>query len=131
MFNNCDSKTNGEILFYNLIKKNINTIFDVGSRNDSDYLNFIGEVHYFEPMSIFLYQLKSKKTYNSKSFYNNFGLSNETKDLYYYPKYQSFYNRINSCHISDDKNKIILKVKKGKDYMTEHNIENIDFKIND
>lgn len=47
--------------------------------------------------------------------------------LYYYPKYQSFYNRTTSCKINDDKNKILLNIKKTKDYIIEKNIEHIDF----
>jgi FkbM family methyltransferase len=127
MFNNCNSKTNGEFLFYNLIKNKINVIFDIGSRDESDYLQFNGEVHYFEPVENFINNLKLKPNNNSKSFYNKFGLSNETKNIYYYPKYESFYDRINSCQISDDKNKVMLTVKPAKDYMNENNIKNIDF----
>ena len=111
MFNNCNSTLNGELLFYNSIKKNMNIIFDVGSRYDSEFLDFNGEVHYFDPVEKFMNELKNKHNKNIKSVYNIFGLSDETKDLYYYPKYESFYDRINSCKISDDVNKTILSVK--------------------
>ena len=47
--------------------------------------------------------------------------------MYYYPRYESFYDRINSCQISDDSNKILLNIKKGKDYVNNKNINNIDF----
>jgi len=127
MFNNCNSKTNGELLFYNLIKDKITTVFDIGCRNDSEFINFNGEVHYFDPVEQFINQLKTQNNTNFKSFYNNFGLSNETKELYYFPRYQSFYDRINSCKISDESNKIVLQVKTGKDYIIQHNIKNIDF----
>ncbi len=127
MFNNSNTRANGEFLFYNLIKNKIKVIFDIGSRDDSDYLYFNGEVHYFDPVESFITKLKNKPNTNSKSFYNNFGLSNETKNTYYYPKYESFYNRINSCQICDDVNKVILNVKRAKDYMDENNIKNIDF----
>jgi FkbM family methyltransferase len=127
MFNNCDCKSNGELLFYNLIKGSINIIFDVGSKNNSEYLDFNGEVHYFDPVENFISELKNKPNNNLKSFYNNFGLSYETKDLYYYPKYESFYDRINSCKISDEANKTILSVKKSNDYIIQNNIKNIDF----
>jgi FkbM family methyltransferase len=127
MFNNCDTKTNGELFFYYLIKDKIKVIFDIGSRYDSDYLNFHGEVHYFEPVESFLDQLKKIPNNNSKSVYNNFGLSDETNSIYYYPRYESFYNRINSCTVCDDANKIILNVKRAKDYIYENNIKDIDF----
>ena len=47
--------------------------------------------------------------------------------MYYYPKYQSFYDRIISCGQSDDNNKYLLSIKKGKDYAIEKNIKSIDF----
>ena len=127
MFNNCDPLTNGENSLYNNIKDKINIVFDVGCRSDSLFTSFNGEVHYFDPVDKFINQLKTQKNNNFKSFYNNFGLSNETKELFYFPKYQSFYDRINSCKTSDEDNKIVLQVKKGKDYMIQHNIKNIDF----
>jgi hypothetical protein len=40
---------------------------------------------------------------------------------------ESFYDRINSCGTSDDSNKILLYIKKGKDYVINKNIETIDF----
>jgi FkbM family methyltransferase len=127
MFNNCDSKTNGEENFFMDIKNNINIIFDVGCRSDSEFINFSGEVHYFDPVESFLEKLKNQKNINKKSYFNNFGLGSENKELYYYPRYQSFYDRINSCTLSDDSNKILLYIKKGKDYVIDNNIQNIDF----
>jgi len=126
-FNNCDPKTNGELDFYNSIKDKINIIFDVGSRSDSEYINFIGEVHYFDPVEEYINKLSKLKSNNIKSIFNKFGLSDNNMILYYYPRYESFYNRINSCHIDDSSNKISLLVKKGKDYMINNNINHIDF----
>ena len=127
MFNNCDSKTNGEEKFFTNIQDNINVIFDVGCRTESEFIYFNGEVHYFDPVESFIENLKNQKNINKKSYFNNFGLGNENKELYYYPKYQSFYDRVNSCHISDDSNKILLCIKKGIDYVDSKNIKNIDF----
>ena len=127
MFNNCDSKTNGEEKFFMNIQDNINVIFDVGCRTESEFIYFNGEVHYFDPVESFIENLKNQKNINKKSYFNNFGLGNENKELYYYPKYQSFYDRVNSCHISDDSNKILLCIKKGIDYVDSKNIKNIDF----
>ena len=127
MFNNCDSKTNGEDNFFMNIKNNIKVIFDVGCRSDSTFINFVGEVHYFDPVTEFIENLKKQKNVNSTSYFNNFGLGNENKEMYYYPTYQSFYDRINSCHISDDSNKMLLSIKKGKDYIIQNNIKNVDF----
>jgi FkbM family methyltransferase len=109
------------------IKEKINVIFDVGSRSDSEFVNFHGEVHYFDPVNEFIVDLKNKKNLNKIAYFNNFGLGDEDKTSYYYPKYQSFYDRINSCHFSDDSNKILLDIKKGYDYVINNNIQNIDF----
>lgn len=127
MFNNCDSTTNGEHKFFMDIKDTINIIFDVGCRSDSDFINFSGEVHYFDPVNKFIEDLKTKQNLNKISYFNNYGLGNETKHSYYYPKYQSFYDRVNSCRKSDDSNKILLDIKKGKDYVINNNVKQIDF----
>ena len=127
MFGNCDSKTNGEQLFFNQIKDKIETIFDVGCRSDTEFLDFQGEVHYFDPMTDFISKLSKMENKNKKSFFNNFGLSTESKTLYYYPKYQSFHDRKISCSSSDEQNKILLQVRKAKEYIEENNITKIDF----
>lgn len=127
MFNNDNSKTNGEHKFFWNIKDNIKIIFDVGSRSDSEFIYFNGEVHYFEPVNDFIEQLKKQTNLNKISYFNNFGLGQENSQSYYYPRYQSFYNRVNSCHVSDDRNKILLNIKKGKDYVVENDIKYIDF----
>jgi len=127
MFNNCDPKTNGEEAFFLKIKNNINVIFDVGCRSDSEFVNFTGEVHYFDPVNEFIDNLSKQPNNNKLSHFNNFGLGNEAKELYYYPKYQSFYDRVNSCQISDDANKITLNIKKAKEYIFERNVTEIDF----
>jgi len=127
MFNNCDSNSNGEFLFYNNIKSKINIIFDVGCRTDSLFVDFIGEVHYFDPVPEFIKQISTIQNKNKLSYYNNFGLGNENVDKFYYPKYQSFYNRTISCNVNDESNKITLNIKKAKDYILQQNIKSIDF----
>ena len=127
MFNNCNPKTNGEYKFFMDIKDKINRIFDVGCRSDSDFIEFTGEVHYFDPVNEFIEKLKTQQNMNKASYFNSFGLGEDNKELYYYPRYQSFYDRINSCSVSDNSNKIVLHIKKGKDYINNNNIKNIDF----
>ena len=127
MFNNDNSETNGETKFFYDIKDNINIIFDVGCRSDTEFINFNGEVHYFDPVNEFIENLKQIKNLNTTSYFNNFGLGKEDTQIYYYPMYQSFYDRINSCLISDDSNKILLYIKKGNDYVINKSIKNIDF----
>ena len=127
MFNNCNSKTNGESKFFMDIKDNIKVIFDVGCKSDSEYIHFNEDVHYFDPINEYIEQLKKQTNLNKKSYFNNFGLGDENTQTYYYPKYESFYDRANSCGISDDSNKILLYIKKGKEYVIANNIESIDF----
>ena len=109
------------------IKDNIHCIFDVGCRSDTEFIEFTGEVHYFDPVKKFIEELKKQHFSNKISYFNNFGLGEENKEIYYYPAYQSFYDRINSCRKSDDSNKTLLCIKKGKDYIIDNNIKNIDF----
>jgi FkbM family methyltransferase len=127
MFNNCDPKTNGELFFFKAIEDKIKIIFDIGCRSDSEFLDFKGEVHYFDPVTEFVDKLKTMQNNNSASYFNNFGLGEENKTLYYYPRYQSFYDRVKSCSVSDDANKVLLEIKKAKDYIKEKNITHIDF----
>jgi FkbM family methyltransferase len=127
MFNNCDSKTNGEEKFFIHIKDKINIIFDVGCREDSEFINFNGEVHYFDPINKFIENLQNQKNINKKSYFNNFGLGNENNEIYYYPKFESFYDRTKSCGTSDSFNKILLSIKKGEDYVINKDIKSIDF----
>lgn len=127
IYNNCDSKTNGENKFFIDIKDHINVIFDVGCRSDSEFTSFNGEVHYFDPVNEFIECLKQTPNFNKMSYFNNFGLGKEENLFYYYPRYQSFYNRTTSCGVCDDSNKFLLHIKKGKDYIASRNIKQIDF----
>ena len=127
MFNNDNPKTNGENNFFMNIKDKIEVIFDVGCRTDSEFSLFEGKVHYFDPINEFIETLKTQQNNNTLSYFNNFGLGNENKEIYYYPRYQSFYNRIKSCNVNDDPNKILLHIKKANDYIFTNNIKNISF----
>lgn len=124
---NCNSRTNGEYLFFNRIKDNIDLIVDVGCGTDSDYLEFKGEVHYFDPEGTFIETLSRKKNSNSLAIFNRFGLGTERCDAYYYPCYQSFIDRVTSCAVSDDANKVTRRIRTGEDYVTEKSIGYIDF----
>lgn len=126
MFNNCDSRTNGELTFYKNIEPHINIIFDVGCRHDSEFFHFNGEVHYFDPVPAFIDSVK-QNAHNKKGYFNPVGLSDKNEERWYYPKYQSFYDRIASCKHSDDANKVLFKTVTGKDYMNSNNLTVIDF----
>ena len=127
MFNNDNPKTNGEYDFFVKIKGSIQRVFDVGSRSDSEFTEFEGEFHYFDPVALYMNNLKRQPNKNKLSYFNIFGLGDENKDLYYYPKYQSFYDRVNSCKVSDASNKMVLQIKKASDYIVDKKIETIDF----
>jgi FkbM family methyltransferase len=126
-FNNCNSETNGERRLFYSIQDKINIIFDVGCRSNSEFTDFSGEVHYFDPVDTFINELKTHKNENKVSHFNSFGLGNENKEFFYYPRYESFYDRVMSCGISDDTNKVLLSIKRGYDYMINKNIKSIDF----
>jgi FkbM family methyltransferase len=127
MPDNCDSKTNGEYLFYTQLCDQIRVIFDVGCRENSEFLTFPGEVHYFDPVSEFIMKLSSLPNQNASSHFNPFGLGHIATDLPYYPLYESFYDRTVSCSVSDSGNKRTLQIKPGKEYMVERGIESVDF----
>ena len=129
IFNNCDPYNNGEYQFFLNIKNKINTIFDVGCRDDSFFLNFEGVVHYFDPCQNSIDKIKLINNFNSYSYFNNFGLSNTKNIIKYYPGTQSFHNRglgniYNHQYNSDV---LLLEVKEGKEYMENKNILDIDF----
>lgn len=116
-----------EIKFCNKFLTDGNIIFDVGCRLDSQFMTMPCEVHYFDPVHSFVDNLKSQQSRNTKNYFNKFGLGEEEKQLFYYPRYQSFFDRAISCGVSDDANKITLNIKKACDYINENNIKNIDF----
>lgn len=127
VFNNCDPATNGERVFYESIRKDIRTIFDIGCRSDSMFTDFEGEVHYFDPVPGSIGHLEKQPNKNTVSWFNSFGLGDENKVSYYYPKYQSFYNRITSTFFDDDANKYLLEIRRADEYIRRNNIESIDF----
>jgi len=129
MFNNGDSKTNGEYLFLTKIAPHINTIFDVGCRKESEFTQFNGVVHYFDPVKEFIDDLKTQANTNTQSYFNVFGLGNKDEEIDYFPSYQSFFNRTASCGVSDEASKRKLKIRRAADYIQENSsdIQTIDF----
>jgi len=74
-------------MFYNYFKNDLNVIFDVGSKEESIYSKFEGDVHYFEPNINLLDKLKDIGKKNRMSVYNNFMLSHEHNGNAYMNKY--------------------------------------------
>ena len=96
---------------YSKIKKDINVIFDVGSRYDSEFSNFGGEVHYFEPVEEFIKKLSVLPNSNKVSKFNNFGLGSKNEEKYYYDSIQSFNARTKSLPGVIQEKKINSKLK--------------------
>lgn len=124
IFDNSIVSTNGEEWFYHQIKPLIHTIFDVGSSDNSLFVDFEGEVHYFDPD---LMTIKALEPKNPIYFLNAFGLGKVEKTSFYYPAFTSFYDRVASVGYSDDCHKINLPIQTGEKYIKEKQISQIDF----
>jgi len=125
--NNCDSDTNGERWFYEtFVSKRDGIIFDVGSRSDSLFCKYAGEVHYFEPVAEFIDVLKSSLN-NGKSILNNFGLSDKNETITYYRDSQSFVLRDKSSSKFNNAITTFLDVKRGDEYVKSHQLNSIRF----
>lgn len=129
MFDNVfDSNLNGEIRFFESIKDECEIIFDVGSHNNSIFVNYDKCVHYFEHHPKLMNELKNLNNLNKESYFNEFGLSDVPQKLKYYNNLGSFVDRsegpskCESVYIGED-----FLLKRGCDYMTELDIFNIDF----
>jgi FkbM family methyltransferase len=128
MFDDCNPFTNGEIMFFESIKDKCKIIFDVGASDDSYFINVPCEVHYFEPLPRNIENLKIKENKNTKSFFNNFGLSDKQETLKYYDNHGSFINReIGYSRTPSHYSGIDLLVKRCDGYIIENKIEQIDF----
>jgi FkbM family methyltransferase len=125
-YNNDNPKTNGEVDYIRKLPPN-RIVFDIGTKDNSEFVDYPGEVHYFDPVPKFIDKLATHTTQNTRSVYNRFGLSNENGELLYYPRYEAFYNRTVSCHIDDSSHAVKLQVRKASDYIVEKNIESIEF----
>ena len=79
VFNIKDYRKNGELLFYDYIKKQISVIFDVGSRKPNLLKDFKGEVHYFSSDKNVISYLKKELQGTSQKFkLNDFSLGEKT-----------------------------------------------------
>jgi FkbM family methyltransferase len=118
-----------EILFYETIKDNCSIIFDIGCREDTDYISLSENkiFHYFEPNPnsylVCSENLKSNK--NNIVYLNNFGIGKQTKKMDYYPDGQSFFRRTYIYVSTSDP--IILSMERFSDYIKRNGIDNIDF----
>jgi len=126
LFGNSNTQTNGEYQIFNILKNHISTIFDVGSRDESIFLEFKETVHYFEPVPKFLNSLMKQPNKNIESYFNNFGLSNIDADIPYYSKYEAFTDRVFTT-FNENSTSEYLQVKTAHKYILDNNINSIDF----
>jgi FkbM family methyltransferase len=120
------NNNNSEKIFLKTIEDSVNIIFDVGARDSSLFSSLPKEIHYFEPNNDFLVKLKQEENKNTKSIFNNFGLSDIEESITYYSDFESFYDRTKTLG-GITNNKKILNVKIAKEYIIKNNIKNIDF----
>tara|TARA_R110000824_G_scaffold274672_1_gene463397 strand:- start:1212 stop:1838 length:627 start_codon:yes stop_codon:yes gene_type:complete len=118
-----DALSYGEEIYFESIKDNVSIIFDVGSQK-SEYLEFSGEVHYFEPVVKELNILKNRETKNTQSYFNDFALGDDKKSNIAHYGHGALFNRngTNDNHIDFHCNVI-----PAEDYIVENNISRIDF----
>lgn len=119
--------TDGELLFLDNIKDNIDIIFDVGCRDCSAFTSLEKEVHYFDPRVDFIKTLKNQPNNNTKSIFNTFGLSDTDEIIEYNTSFESFFDRSSTIGNRNNNFKVMLEVKNAKDYIIKNNIINIDF----
>ena len=117
-----------EITFYRIIESSCNVIFDIGCREDIDYIEISPnkEFHLFEPNPTFYKNCKRKVDFlKGNVFLNNFGIGNKTEYLEYYEDSQSFIKR--TTHFTSSVQPVFLKVKRFTEYLEENKIGRIDF----
>lgn len=125
-----------EIDFYNLIKSECDVIFDVGCREDIDYLinsyDLSRQFHLFDPNPSFLKKIETKinelvDTDNVEHFVylNPFGLGENEGNMIYYPDSQSFIFR--TIHTRCAPSSISFPIKTIQKYCYENSISKIDF----
>ena len=125
-----------EIDFFNLIKSDCEIIFDVGSREDIDYIvnsyDSSRQFHLFDPDATFLNKiekkindLKSSDRIENLIYLNAFGLGENEGSMVYYSNTQSFVFR--TVHTISYPSTTSFPTKTIKGYCEENSIKNIDF----
>jgi len=126
---------NSEIEFFESIKNNCEIIFDIGCREDINYLKISSgkKFYLFEPNPISFTKCRDKiKQFiesltgntNRIALYN-FGIGNVTDSLDYYQDTQSFFKR--HSHVQSNSIGVPLCIKKFSEFLKENNINLIDF----
>ena len=121
----------GERKIFRKIVPYLSTIFDVGARYDTDYLDISQgrsiNYHLFEINPKFFKLLKKNisKFKKEKIFLNNFGVGNEESEVSYYLNSESVLNSFSNKFESLFSKK--LRIKTLKKYISENSISKVDF----
>lgn len=127
-----------EVEFFELIKKYCKVIFDVGCRDDIDYLkksfDESREFHLFDPDVNFITNIENQISnlpdtddIENVVYLNAYGLGKESGVLKYYENTQSFVFRKNSGHALSQDNGTEYEIKTLDEYCAENSINEIDF----
>lgn len=106
--------------------KNVKVVFDVGAREDIEYLKLKpkAEYHLFEPNPEFFDKLKAKVGDRKNVHLNNFGLGDEEVIIPYSVNQQAFEG--GECNLEGGTS-FILPIKTLNSYIEDNNITRIDF----
>tara|TARA_Y100001973_G_C5170370_1_gene318673 strand:+ start:633 stop:1355 length:723 start_codon:yes stop_codon:yes gene_type:complete len=128
IFRGAPGNEDGEKWFFNQIKEDIDVIYDVGASDNSIFVDFTGEVHYFEPTER-IHALKKRANHNKKSHWNDFGLSNVTasdRDVTWETG-GVIPLKDGSCKYTDSPEMTKMNAITGEDYLKEVGQETVDF----
>lgn len=125
-----------EIEFFNLIKKHVDVIFDVGARDDIDYIknsyDKSRQFHLFEPVPEFISNCQNQieslnpaDDIDNEIYLNAVGIGSESGFMDYYPNTQSFVFRTHDANSVDVG--LSFPIKTLDNYCEENKISNIDF----
>jgi FkbM family methyltransferase len=90
------------------------------------FIDFFGEVHYFDPLESFIKELSKKETNNTKAVFNYLGLSDvseEKREIVW----ETEGNEPGEEILHPEGCNPFMKTVTGEDYMKENHIESIDF----
>jgi len=100
----------------------ISTIYDIGCSDNSIFGAFPGEVHYFEPSPRIKDLFAITENVNTKSYYNNFGLSDTTSTA------RQITWETEGVIPGDPESPVtFMPTKTGADYMRENGFAKVDF----
>ena len=125
-----------EVTFFNKIKSEIDVMFDIGSRDDIDYLaNSMDKsrsFHMFEPDPNFVSEcfrqletLDAPDGIDNEVYINNFGIGAQEGELEYFPNTQSFVFR--TVHTRSVRQGVTFPIKTLEKYCKSSSINHIDF----